>query len=35
MSCFYLIAWLIMHRMMGNLEPVVISQGGRQPVPLA
>jgi ACS family hexuronate transporter-like MFS transporter len=35
MSCFYLIAWLIMHRMMGNLEPVVLSQGGRQPVPLA
>lgn len=35
MSCFYLIAWLIVHRMMGNLEPVVLSQGEREPVPLA
>ncbi|MBZ5694698.1 MAG: MFS transporter [Acidobacteriia bacterium] len=35
MSCFYLIAWLIVHWLMGNLEPVVLSQGERQPVPLA
>ncbi len=24
MSCFYLIAWYLVHRLMGNLEPVVL-----------
>jgi ACS family hexuronate transporter-like MFS transporter len=22
MSCFYLIAWMLFHRLMGNLEPI-------------
>lgn len=35
MSCFYLIAWFIVHRLMGDLEPVVLSHGERRPVPLA
>lgn len=35
MSCFYLVAWLIVHRLMGNLEPVTLPQAVREPVPLA
>jgi MFS transporter, ACS family, hexuronate transporter len=35
MNCFYLIAWLIVHWLMGNLEPVVLSQGESQSVHLA
>jgi ACS family hexuronate transporter-like MFS transporter len=30
MHCFYLLAWVIVHRLMGNLEPVRIEE----PVPV-
>jgi hypothetical protein len=26
MSCFYIIAWFIIHRMMGNLEMVTLRE---------
>lgn len=35
MSCFYLIAWLIVHGLMGNLEMITLPQGERRSVPLA
>jgi len=35
MSCFYLIAWFIVHRMMGNLEMVTLHEGTPQLSPLA
>lgn len=35
MSCFYLIAWLIVHGLMGNLEMITLPQGERQPAPVA
>jgi MFS transporter, ACS family, aldohexuronate transporter len=35
MSCFYIFAWLIVHRLMGNLEMVTLHESGPQPAPLA
>jgi ACS family hexuronate transporter-like MFS transporter len=35
MSCFYLLAWYIMHRMMGNLEMVTLRDENPQSPPLA
>jgi ACS family hexuronate transporter-like MFS transporter len=32
MSCFYLLAWLIVHRLMGDLEPVTLPQSAREPI---
>jgi len=34
MSCFHLIAWLIVHKMMGNLEMVTLQESGPAPTPL-
>ena len=33
MSCFYLLAWFLMHRLMGNLERVHLPVSEPQPVP--
>ena len=35
MSCFYIIAWFIVHRMMGNLEMVSLHEVEPHPAPLA
>jgi len=35
MSCFYIIAWFIVHRMMGNLEMVSLYEVASPPAPLA
>lgn len=35
MSCFYIIAWFIVHRMMGNLEMVSLHEVEPHPGPLA
>jgi hypothetical protein len=35
MSCFYIIAWFIIHRMMGDLEMVTLEIDVAQPSPLA
>ena len=35
MSCFYIIAWFIVHRMMGNLEMVSLREVEPHPAPLA
>ena len=34
MSCFYIIAWFIVHRMMGNLEMVSLQEDEPHPAPL-
>jgi len=34
MSCFHLIAWLIVHKMMGNLEMVTLQESGPASAPL-
>jgi hypothetical protein len=35
MSCFYIIAWIIIHRMMGDLETVTLGTGKTPAVSLA
>ena len=35
MSCFYLIAWLIVHWLMGDLEPVMLPQASPESVSVA
>jgi hypothetical protein len=35
MSCFHLIAWFIVDRMMGNLEMVTLGDDAPGPAPLA
>lgn len=35
MSCFYIIAWWVVHRMMGNLEMVTLREDSNRPASLA
>jgi ACS family hexuronate transporter-like MFS transporter len=34
MSCFYLIAWLLVHKLMGNMQMIALGEGGPPPAPL-